>query len=318
MTRSLKAASSATGGNAYPSGDVDGYTISGLGPGVYRVWVRAGYGLGDSGPWSKSDRVVVASVDSVSGAASDSVAQARSTADPPPVTTLPPPVTTLPPPVDDVASAGYDVASAGYDVASAGYDVASAGYDVASARLRRCLRRLRRCLRRLRRCLRRLRRCLRRLRRCLRRLRRCLRRLRRCLRRLRRCLRRLRRCLRRLRRCLRRYDVAPPVTRLPPPVTRLPPPVFVFDEEADEEDLLVAEPQQAVECGTIEIVDGEARNTSLRVFFDHSGPYGDVHRAVLVVLRRRRRHLAGRGSRCDFSGDPNGCAGRDPLAVPCL
>ena len=146
MTRSLKAQSSATGGNAYPSGDVDGYTISGLGAGVYRVWVRAGYGPGDSGPWSKSDQVVVAASDSVSGAASDSVAQARSTADPP--------------------------------------------------------------------------------------------------------------------------ESDPP----PPPQVDLPQ-VFVFDEQADEEDLLVAEPQQEADdvCGTIEIVEAEARNTHVGVFFDTPG-----------------------------------------------
>ena len=57
---SYKDANSDTGGNAYPDAPASSYTITGLAPGEYAVFVRSRYDSGGNGPFKKSDQVVVA------------------------------------------------------------------------------------------------------------------------------------------------------------------------------------------------------------------------------------------------------------------
>ena len=57
---SYKDANSDTGGNAYPDAPASSYTITGLAPGEYAVFVRSRYDSGGNGPFKKSDKVAVA------------------------------------------------------------------------------------------------------------------------------------------------------------------------------------------------------------------------------------------------------------------
>ena len=58
---SYKDANSDTGGNAYPNAPASSYTITGLAPGEYAVYVRARYEDFQNGPFKKSAKVVVGS-----------------------------------------------------------------------------------------------------------------------------------------------------------------------------------------------------------------------------------------------------------------
>ena len=58
---SYKDANSDTGGNAYPDAPASSYTITGLAPGEYAVYVRARYEDSQNGPFRKSAKVVVGS-----------------------------------------------------------------------------------------------------------------------------------------------------------------------------------------------------------------------------------------------------------------
>ena len=58
---SYKDANSDTGGNAYPTAPASSYTIRGLAPGEYAVYVRARYEDFQNGPFIKSSKVVVGS-----------------------------------------------------------------------------------------------------------------------------------------------------------------------------------------------------------------------------------------------------------------
>ena len=56
---SYRDANSDTGGNAYPNASASSYTITGLAPGEYAVFVRARYDDYGNGAFKKSARVVV-------------------------------------------------------------------------------------------------------------------------------------------------------------------------------------------------------------------------------------------------------------------
>ena len=58
---SYKVANSDTGGNAYPDAPASSYTITGLAPGEYAVFVRSRYDDYRNGPFKKSAKVTVAS-----------------------------------------------------------------------------------------------------------------------------------------------------------------------------------------------------------------------------------------------------------------
>ena len=58
---SYKDENSDTGGNAYPNAPASSYTITGLAPGEYAVYVRARYDDSQNGPFRKSAKVVVGS-----------------------------------------------------------------------------------------------------------------------------------------------------------------------------------------------------------------------------------------------------------------
>ena len=58
---SYKDANSDTGGNAYPDAPASSYTVTGLAPGEYAVYVRARYEDSQNGPFRKSAKVVVGS-----------------------------------------------------------------------------------------------------------------------------------------------------------------------------------------------------------------------------------------------------------------
>ena len=60
---SYKDANSDTGGNAYPNAPASSYTITGLAPGEYAVYVRARYEDFQNGPFMKSAKVVVGSAE---------------------------------------------------------------------------------------------------------------------------------------------------------------------------------------------------------------------------------------------------------------
>ena len=85
---SYKDENSNTGGNAYPDAPASSYTITGVAPGEYAVYVRARYDDYQNGPFIKSSKVVVA----------DAAAQEDDTATPTPEPTEAPTATPDPTP----------------------------------------------------------------------------------------------------------------------------------------------------------------------------------------------------------------------------